>query len=204
MDRRIAIVRYRLAARASRRREIDSRALDVARDGMLNACGYHRPDAAMQEFIDWNEREIPDLIGAEDDGRSGRTIRYRRINLRVRTVNRETHRANCEQARHRVRELQTMFCALPIDRFLAGWSVKYRNARGQACFARWEGVSDFPDCGQLHVITHPDHLTREKECANDIKVIDAKLFFYNLRDPVFSEIQFPLAAPLPIRLAEAA
>lgn len=204
MDRRIVIVRYRLTARAFRKGLTSSHALDRARAEMLCACGYHQPDPAMQEFIDWNELEIPDLIGSEDDGREGRTIRYRRRNLRVRTVTRATHRSNCEQARRRVRELQAMFCALPMDRFLAGWPVKYRDTQGRTCFARWDGVSDFPDCGQLHVLTHPDNFSREKECAADIPVGDAKLFFYKLSNPEFSEIQFPLTGQITIPLAEAA
>ena len=193
MTPRLAIVRYKLAARAYRRRKIEYRELESARAVMLASLGYDRAYSYMGEFCNLHERDFPGNIHAANNPRyydeRGRRMgggRYYQFSGWHMAITWEEHAANMTRDRERARYLQSMFLLPPVERFIRGWSVVYPGLDGKSYMAAWRPNSD---CGlpYMTVVEIAGMFDRRLRMQPIMGENQARSFFANLPDPAFQE-----------------
>lgn len=184
---RLAIVRYKLAARAYRRDAIRYSELEAARAAMFKALGYERAYSYMGEFCNLHERDIPSHIKAsarpcyydKAHAAAGRIYRYSGFQQ---PVDLATHRANCTTARQRSRYLQSIFLLSPVDRFIHGWSIVYLGKDGKGYMTAWRGSSSY-----LTVLETIGMFDRRLEWQGIMSEPEARAFFAGISDPHFQD-----------------
>lgn len=193
--RRLAIVRYKLAARTYRRRQSSYEAMAAARAVMLTACGYETAYSYMGEFCNLHERDFPSYIHAKSHPETydraavaeGRLYRYSGFH---RPVDRATHETTATASRRRALELQRTLELDPVDRFVAGWSVWYIGFDGKGYMAKWTR-SDFAGVPVLRIYECGEFFAVTLRKAPIMDETGARNFFAGLPDPKFQTLPVP-------------
>ncbi|RVC71332.1 hypothetical protein EN759_00520 [Mesorhizobium sp. M00.F.Ca.ET.038.03.1.1] len=121
------ILRYKLAARAVRRREKPYEHLVKARDAMAAALGYTWVYGYLGEFCNLHERDFPNMIRC----RPNRDGLYQHHGW-MQPVDLATHKAMMRKDRARALYLLRILCRSPVDRFLSGFHVCFKDGEKAA------------------------------------------------------------------------
>ncbi|RWE37435.1 hypothetical protein [Mesorhizobium sp.] len=121
------ILRYKLAARAVRRHEKPYQHLEEARAAMAAALGYTWVYGYLGEFCNLHERDFPNMIRV----RPNRDGLYQHHGYMT-PVDRATHKAMMQRERARALYLSRTLCLSPVDRFLNGFHICFKDGEKAA------------------------------------------------------------------------
>ena len=195
---RLAIIRYKLAARACRRlngynstpsaQRTARDNLDKARGAMLATLGYDRVYSYMGEFTNLHERDFPNMISATSSPcyydrhavAEGRIYRHHGFASALTWAD---HAATMTACRQRALELQRTFERPPVDRFILGWSVIYPE-NDRWFMAAWRNNASGGYLTVIECLGLFEYAPISQDMMNEA---GARRFFATLASPKFQE-----------------